>query len=104
MSVNGCSASAEKIAAYQDIDLAEAFDHLRDQRLHLRFVAHVESETHGGVAAVLRRDLGGKLAAVGDVGDHNLGAFRRQRARIMRADALGPAGDDRSAARKPCHR
>ena len=65
----------------QDVDLAEPLHGLGDQRLHLALVADVEGHAGGGVAAVLGGELGGERAAVGNVGDHHLGAFGRERLR-----------------------
>ena len=44
-------------------------------------------------------DIASNAFAVGDVGDHHPRPFRGQRQRIVPPDALGAAGDDRSAAR-----
>ena len=48
---------------------------------------------------MLGRDLRGKIVAIGDVGDHNFGAFARECGDVMPADPLGAAGDDCGA---PC--
>ena len=48
-------------------------------------------------------DFSCDLLAVGDVGDHHARAFRSQRLRIVPADALGAAGDDRGFSFKSCH-
>jgi hypothetical protein len=87
----------------QDVDLAEAFDGLRDQILDRRLVADVEGDAGDVSGAVLFGDLGRDVLAVGDVGDHDAGAFRGERLRIVRADTLGAAGDDGDFACKPCH-
>ena len=48
-------------------------------------------------------DFLGKRAAIGDVGNHHLGAFGGERLRIVPADALGAAGNDGGFSREPCH-
>jgi hypothetical protein len=52
---------------------------------------------------MLAGDVGCHVLAVGDISDHHARALRRQRPRIVPADALGPAGDDRGFSFKPCH-
>ena len=49
------------------------------------------------------RDLFGKLLAVGDIGDHQARAFGGQPVRVMPADALGAAGEQRDAAVEAGH-
>ena len=66
-------------------------------------LADVAGHACGRVAAVLRRDLGGERGAIGDVRDHDLGALGGERLRVVAADALGAAGDDRGAASEPRH-
>ena len=48
-------------------------------------------------------DFRSKILAVGNVGDHHTRAFGGERLRIMPADALGAAGDDRGFSFQPCH-
>src|SRR6202043_830824 len=55
------------------------------------------------IGAVLARNLFGKLLAVGDVGDHQARAFGGQPVRIMPADPLGAAGEERDAAGEARH-
>ena len=52
---------------------------------------------------MLGGDLRGELLAVGDVGDHDAGALGGERLRVVPADALGAAGDDRGAAGESRH-
>jgi hypothetical protein len=82
----------------QDVDPAEPFHGGGDQPFDLRLVAHVDGLAEHRIGAVSFCDFGRQLVAIGDVGDHHPGAFRRQRQRIMPADALGPAGHDGHAA------
>ena len=51
------------------------------------------------LAGQLRR----QIAAVGDVGDHDGGAFGRERRRIVAPDAVGATGDDGAASVEPPH-
>ena len=87
----------------QDVDLAEALDGLRHQVLDRLFVADVELDAGHRIGAMAAGDFLGQLLAVGDVGDHHARAFGGERLRIMPADALGAAGDDRGFSRKPGH-
>ncbi len=48
-------------------------------------------------------DFLGKSAAVGDIGDHHARAFGGERLRIVPADALGAASDDRGFSGKSSH-
>ena len=49
------------------------------------------------------RDFFGQLLAVGDVGDHQARAFGGEPVRIVPADALGAAGEERDAAVETGH-
>ena len=93
----------ERGVVHQHVDLAEALDGLRHQALHRFLVADVEFHARDGIRAVAAGDFLGELAAVGDVGDHHARAFGGERLRIMPADALGAAGDDRGFSGKPRH-
>src|SRR5262249_34266248 len=87
----------------QDIDLAEAIERRGHERLHLLLVAHVEGHAGGGIAAGLGRKLVRERAAIGDIGNHHLGAFGRQRLGVVTADAPRATGDDGATAREPRH-
>src|SRR5262245_11338640 len=72
----------------------------------LTWLSSLTSKDHAGrrVAPVSGGDLGGERGAISDVGDHDLGALGRERLRVMAPDAVGAAGDDRTAAGEPRHR
>src|SRR5262249_59243176 len=77
----------------QDVDPAEPLHGPGHQFLHLRLLAHVEHHAGHRVGAVPGGQLGRELAAVGDVGDYDAGAFRRYRLRVVASDPARPAGD-----------
>jgi hypothetical protein len=87
----------------QDIDLAETLHGLGDQRLDGSLVADVENFARHRIRAVGTRDLVGRLLAIDDVGDHDATAFGGERARIMPANPLGAACNNRNAAVHPSH-
>ena len=82
----------------QDVDLAEAVHGLRHQRLDRGLIAHVGDGAFDRIGAMLARQLLRDRLAVGDIGDHQPRALRGKRPRIMPANALGAAGQDRHAA------
>ncbi len=73
------------------------------QVLDRLLVADVEVGAGDRIGAMPPGDFRGQLLAVGDVGDHHARAFGGERLRIMPADALGAAGDDRGFSFKSCH-
>ena len=101
--VSGMELGIKRRVVDQDVDLAEAVDGLRHQGLDRRLVADVERAAGHGVGAMPARNLRGERRAVLDIGDHHARAFGGERQRIMPADALGAAGDDRGLSFKPCH-
>src|SRR5262249_49546773 len=87
----------------EHVDVAEALDRLRRQRLDRGFLADVGDHARHRIDAVPGRDLLRELAAVGDIGDHDARALGGEGERIVPADALGAAGHDRGAAGESGH-
>src|SRR5664280_523343 len=101
--VSGLERGVERRVVHQDVYLTEAFDGLSDQALDRLLVADVELDAGHAICAMAAGDFRGKVLAVGDVGDHHARAFGGERLRIMPADALGAAGDDRGFSFQSCH-
>jgi hypothetical protein len=82
----------------QDIEPAELLLGLGDHGSHRCLIAHVGQ--NGVRRSAFGRDRGGDRSAVFGVGQHDLGAFSRQRLGEDRAErglrARGRAGDDRN--------
>jgi hypothetical protein len=69
----------------------------------LRLLADVEAEARRRIAPGLGGDFGRQRRAIGDVGDHDVGALGRQRLGIVPPYALGAAGHDRGASCQSRH-
>jgi hypothetical protein len=67
------------------------------------FVAHVEYRARNRIAAVGAGDRIRNLGAIGNVGDHQSRALGGERQRIMPAETLGTAGDNRDPPIQPPH-